>query len=95
MKRILLFSMFLLSLTSCTTQLYVPIQGTTTISLEDLNKGRDVYVQKCSSCHRLYVPSKYTNTEWMDNLFEMKAKAKITESEKQLIYQYLINAPKA
>jgi len=93
MKKYLLFGLFL-GLTSCTTQLYVPIAGVGTIPLEDLNQGRADYVKKCSSCHRLYVPTKYTNIQWMENLNEMQKKAKINDTEKELIYQYLINAPK-
>jgi hypothetical protein len=42
----------------------------------------------------LHLPNQYTEKVWSLNLNEMQARAKITDQEKQLIYQYLVNAPK-
>lgn len=91
MKKIFFFG-FIVFLFSCSSQLYVPIEAVAKIPLEDLKTGREIYVKKCSSCHQLYLPNKYTEKVWMDNLNEMQVRAKITDEEKTLIYQYLTNA---
>jgi len=93
MKKIFFIGSILL-LISCSSQLYVPIEAAPTVSLEDLKTGREIYVKKCSSCHQLHLPSQYNEKVWSANLTEMQARAKITDAEKQLIYQYIVNAPK-
>jgi cytochrome c2 len=93
MKKIFFLGSILL-LVSCSSQLYVPIDATPSVSLEDLKTGREIYVKKCSSCHQLYLPNQYTEKVWMNNLNEMQDRAKISDAEKQLIYQYITNAPK-
>lgn len=92
MKKLILFIPLLL-LFSCATVLYQPITGTEKIPLEDLKKGRSIYVNNCSSCHNLHNPNQYNSKEWEHNLNEMQARAKINDEEKQLVYDYLVNAP--
>lgn len=92
MKRLLLITS--LMLISCSSQLYVPMQEVNSISVENLKKGRDLYVNNCSSCHQLYLPNKYDAVSWQHNLDEMQAKAKITDEQKKQIYDYLVSAPK-
>ena len=93
MKKIIIIGSILL-LVSCSSQLYVPVEATPTVSLEDLKTGRDIYVKRCSCCHQLHLPSQYNEKVWSVNLNEMQARAKISDEEKQLIYQYIVNAPK-
>jgi cytochrome c5 len=81
-------------LTSCGSKLYTPSTKTATVSLENLTKGRDLYSNSCSSCHQLFLPNKFTADEWQKNLNWMQGRAKITDAEKQLIYDYLVSAPK-
>jgi mono/diheme cytochrome c family protein len=92
MKRLILIPA--LFLVSCNSQLYIPLQEVNSISVENLKKGRDLYVNNCSSCHQLYLPNQYNNKAWQYNLDQMQTKAKITDDQKKLIYDYLINAPK-
>jgi hypothetical protein len=42
----------------------------------------------------LHLPSEFTDKEWEDNLDEMQVKSKISDEKKELVYQYLIHAPK-
>ena len=93
MKKLILVGAVLL-LISCSSQLYVPKEAASTASLEDLKTGRDIYVKKCSSCHQLFLPKEYNEKAWSLNLTDMQDRAKITDAEKQLIYQYITNAPK-
>ena len=86
---ILLFTLF-----SCGSNLYIPFNGKGEISVENLKKGRELYVKNCASCHQLYAPNKYNSVEWQKKLNWMQPKAKITDDQKQLIYNYLVNAPK-
>jgi len=86
--------LFAIILQSCSPQLYVPITNIGELTTENLKKGRDLYVNNCSSCHQLYLPQKYDNSKWQKNLDEMQPKAKITDDQKLLIYNYLVNAPK-
>ena len=62
---------------------------------EELAKGRELYVGKCGSCHRLYAPNTYDNQTWKENIDEMQERSEINAQQKELIYQYLINAPEA
>lgn len=93
-KHFLFSSLVLLLLTSCSTTLYQPVNNINNTLVEDLKKGRELYVNNCASCHQLYMPNKYTDEKWKINLDEMQVRAKITNSEKELIYQYIINVPK-
>lgn len=93
MKKSILFSLFLL-LASCATSLYIPTQNIGSISMENLKKGRELYVNNCASCHQLYMPNRYDEKEWIHNLDEMQARAKITDNDKKMILDYLINVPK-
>ncbi len=93
MKKIILIGC-LMMLLSCSSSLYVPIASTPTASLENLKNGRETYVKKCASCHQLHLPSEFSEEEWQYNLNKMQVKAKITDEKKQLVYQYLMNAPK-
>jgi len=95
MKKIIFAcSVLMLLLYSCSPQLYIPKESASTVSLEDLKKGREIYVKKCASCHQLHLPAQFDEKVWSINLDEMQSKANITDEEKQLIYQYIVNAPK-
>ena len=81
-------------LISCSTQLYIPTESVNSISVENLKKGRALYANNCASCHQLYLPNKYEAETWKHNLDEMQDRAKITDDQKKLVYDYLVNAPR-
>ena len=81
-------------LISCSHQLYIPIENVNSISVENLTKGRKLYVNNCASCHQLYAPNKFDGPTWQHNLDEMQARSKITDDQKKLVYDYLVNAPR-
>ncbi|MCE1165246.1 MAG: hypothetical protein LWX07_07580 [Bacteroidetes bacterium] len=77
---------------SCGSALYEPVpadaRGNT--SYKNLLKGRDIFINKCGNCHNLYIPEKHTAGEWSLWLDRMKNRAKISDAERDMIYEYLI-----
>jgi hypothetical protein len=62
------------------------------VTLEALQSGCQLYIQKCANCHRVYYPANYTATEWQHLLPKMFKKAKISSDiEKKLLQQYILS----
>lgn len=57
--------------------------------VEELNKGKELYKQKCKTCHTLYKPRDFKLRVWKENLEEMRFKAGLTNNEYDLILNYL------
>jgi hypothetical protein len=91
MKPFALIILLASGLSSCTSELYVPTatDATPTVTFEELQKGRRKYVEKCSSCHALYLPEKYSSAQWRSILDDMEDEAKMNPDEKDLIVKYL------
>lgn len=60
------------------------------ISTGQLQQSRQLYINKCGSCHTLYLPNKYKGPMWEQVLNEMSQRAKLTEDEKKDLLTYLI-----
>jgi len=58
----------------------------------DLAHGRALYVDKCSSCHNLHLPSEYSPDEWKGYVAYMVAEAKLTPEQQTSIARYLAAA---
>lgn len=52
-------------------------------------EGRNLYVSKCTACHKAYEPELHTKDEWRKILDEMGSKAKLSNNEKAIILNYL------
>ena len=79
-------------LISCVSALYIPTQKdalSQNISLEKLQQGRGLYMNKCASCHNLHLPSSFTSKAWAPILAKMQKRARIDDSQKELIAAYL------
>ena len=63
--------------------------GTT---VQELAHGRALYVDKCSSCHNLHLPSEYSPEEWKGYVAYMVTEAKLTPEEQAAIARYLAAA---
>jgi len=76
---------------ACSTSLYIPGESPliSKETLSALQKGRAIYINKCSSCHTLYLPEKYSTSEWRFQTAKMAVKAKLTDHEEELILRYL------
>lgn len=51
--------------------------------------GKDLYVSKCTACHKAYGPELHTADEWRKILDDMGRKAKLSDDEKTIILNYL------
>ncbi|MGE5352916.1 MAG: hypothetical protein ACM3S2_18085 [Ignavibacteriales bacterium] len=59
------------------------------VGVKDLSEGREMYIEKCSGCHSLKVPSDYSEEEWAPVFKKMSRKAKLTEAENEKIWRYI------
>ncbi len=87
-KAITISIIFCCLLYSCSRTLYTPA-CTDATKQQQLLSGRKLYVDHCSGCHNLHLPKEYDAVGWKKELNEMQPKAKITDEEKQLIFEYL------
>lgn len=98
MRIIIAIVLFMLStMVACSPQLLMPLSSDADraqqrypgIDSVALAQGRNFYILKCSSCHQLYKPEKFTLQQW-ENLFpEMEVEAKLTPAESESISRYL------
>ncbi len=59
------------------------------VNLDTLLWGRQLYIRNCGGCHHLYLPEKYTQTQWKEIVARMQKPAKINDNQAKIIYQYL------
>jgi hypothetical protein len=91
-NKVKLLILTIIILTACVASLYIPTERDAqklNIPLDELQKGRKLYINSCSSCHNLHLPSAYTKQEWWKHLNNMQLRAKIDSSQKELIAKYL------
>jgi hypothetical protein len=60
------------------------------VTLESLEAGRGLYVQRCSGCHNLVVPTAKQPREWPVWVDKMAERAKLAPKERSLIESYLV-----
>jgi cytochrome c5 len=64
-----------------------------TVSHEQFMEGKITYEANCARCHALKEPSNYTADEWTKWIDKMAPRAKISEEQKQQIFNYVsVNA---
>ena len=61
--------------------------GTT---LEDLQRGRSLYVRRCSGCHNVYLPRAFPPAKWPGLVDEMAAKARLGPGERDDMVRFLV-----
>lgn len=91
MKRGMIFISGVLLL-ACAPALYRPSQETANragVSLEELQRGRQLYVEHCGSCHHLHLPHEYPELKWKMELDTMTSRARITKEEEELIFKFI------
>ena len=64
------------------------------VTTQSLERGREIYIQKCSGCHLLRIPSRYTSRQWPKVLDTMAARAKLTRAQKHAVFEYVMSVSK-
>lgn len=60
------------------------------VTADELQVSHKLYINKCGSCHSLYLPSQYDKDKWSKVIPEMAGRAKLTSDEQKKILTYLI-----
>jgi len=79
---------------ACGPTLYIP-QSADAETQVKLLTGRKLYIEKCSGCHNLFLPQQFTAVQWELNLNEMQERSTISNLQKELIWNYLVQRSKA
>lgn len=61
--------------------------GTT---LEDVQRGRSLYVRRCSGCHNVYLPRAFPPSRWPGLVDEMAVKARLGPGERDDVVRFLV-----
>jgi len=91
-KRYFLALVLCASIGTIFANMYTPTEADATnanVSLEVLNEGRELYIDRCGKCHDLYQTSEYTKEKWAKIMNKMQKPAKITDEQKELIIKYI------
>jgi mono/diheme cytochrome c family protein len=103
MKRITIAACVLL-LSACATKLIEPTEADISrvktkypeYTVEQLQKGKSLYVQHCGNCHGLYKPSSQSEAEWtkivpwMSNKVNKQQPNTLSTNDQELILKYVI-----
>ena len=54
-------------------------------------EGKAIFEANCAKCHKLYEPSSRTPEKWASVFKWMQPKAKITDEEREKVYDYVTN----
>lgn len=94
-----LFAAALLSIVvfSCAKKAVAPVANADVRVLEEVQpelpaaiaEGKMLYENSCARCHKLFPAAKHDKSGWSQTLESMAPKAKITEEQKILVYNYL------
>jgi len=94
-KTVYLLTVVLMLGCSSTKKVVVIQPETKTVLSETALQGQTLYENNCKRCHRLHNADEYTAARWPSILNSMQKKAKITDQQKELIFEYLaINSKK-
>lgn len=60
------------------------------VTMVELERGRTLYVQKCSGCHRPPAPGDHSPADWPGEVAEMRERAHLGPEEVTLIERYVV-----
>lgn len=56
----------------------------------DLERGRELYVNRCSACHALIEPSRFPEEKWHKMVGEMAGRARLDLEDRDRVLHYLV-----
>jgi hypothetical protein len=59
------------------------------VTAASLERGRELYVARCSGCHPLHPPGTQPAARWATVLDQMAPRAKLSADERELVLRYL------
>ena len=96
MKKIIMGAVVLaMTLFSCSKKAIAPateVKATEEAKVElptAIAEGKTLYENNCAKCHKLFPASKHDKAGWAKTVDRMAPKAKITDEQKILVYNYL------
>jgi len=66
-----------------------PGGGAPLVTDEQIAVARKLYIAKCTSCHKYYPPSQYSEPEWETWMRKMNRKARLKSDEAETLREYL------
>jgi cytochrome c5 len=87
-----------LALCACTASMLAPTvvdegyakQKWEDATMEQLNEGYHLYVNKCAGCHHLHNPKDYTEEKWRKEMPEMGKRAYLSLADQDKILRYIL-----
>lgn len=70
----------------------VAVQRDATTTVEILETGRALYVNRCASCHSLSAPMEFEEREWRSWVHKMAPKARLTAGQEVTLVTFLLTA---
>ncbi len=78
---------------SCTPRPAV-VEGTNLSSVENIALGKTIFDNSCGKCHDLPNATDYSARDWVGIMNSMAPKAKLTDVQHEIVYNYLISVKK-
>lgn len=69
-------------------------QGSNTFSAEHLAAGKTIFENSCARCHALPEPTAHSAQDWVGIMNWMAPKAKLTDEQHALVYDYIVSVKK-
>lgn len=76
-------------ISSCAPKITTPMAEATKGLTPELAEGKTLFQNNCAKCHNLKNPNNYTADEWRPIILRMQKKAKISDAEREKIYNYV------
>lgn len=64
------------------------------IAVNNFSKGQSIYENSCGKCHDLPDPAEHSAQDWVGIMNRMAPKAKLTEEQHQIVYEYIVSTKK-
>lgn len=91
MKKYILIGILGLFFVACTAKKAVVVEEVVDMTnfTPELVQGKTIYEAKCGKCHDLPRPAAYTKDKWTPIMNSMAKKAKISDEDRELVYNYV------